>query len=48
MERNECLEKVLAYGKEEGFSECEVFYRGGNAFEVIFMEGEVSNYENCR
>ena len=48
MERNEFLEKVLAYGKEEGFAECEVFYRGGKAFEVLIMEGEVSNYENCR
>lgn len=48
MERKEFLEKVLAHGKQEGFAECEVFYRGGKAFEVLIMEGEVSNYENCR
>ena len=48
MERKEFLEKVLAHGKQEGFTECEVFYRGGKAFEVLIMEGEVSNYENCR
>ena len=48
MERKDFLDKVLAYGKAEGFDECEVFYRGGKAFEVLIMEGEVSNYENCR
>ena len=48
MDRQNFLDKVLAYGKQEGFSECEVFYRGGKAFEVLIMEGEVSNYENCR
>ena len=48
MERQEFLDKVLAYGKQEGFAECEVFYRGGKAFEVLILEGEVSNYENCR
>ncbi|MBQ2925065.1 MAG: TldD/PmbA family protein, partial [Anaerotignum sp.] len=48
MERKEYLEKVLAYGKEEGFQECEVFYRGGRAFEVLILEGEVSNYENSK
>ena len=48
MERQNFLDKVLAYGKQEGFAECEVFYRGGRAFEVLIMEGEVSNYENSR
>ncbi|MBQ3031790.1 MAG: hypothetical protein IJD29_04775, partial [Anaerotignum sp.] len=48
MDRQNFLDKVLAYGKQEGFAECEVFYRGGKAFEVLIMEGEVSNYENCR
>lgn len=48
MERNEFLEKVLAYGKKEGFAECEVFYRGGKSFEVLVLEGEVANYENSR
>ena len=48
MERKAFLEKVLAYGKQEGFAECEVFYRGGKAFEVLIMEGEVANYENSK
>ncbi len=48
MERKEYLEKVLSYGKDTGFTDCEVFYRGGKAFEILIMEGEVSNYENSR
>ncbi len=48
MERKEYLEKVLSYGKDAGFTDCEVFYRGGRAFEIMIMEGEVSNYENSR
>lgn len=48
MERTAFLEKVLASGKEAGFADCEVFYRGGKAFEVLIMEGEVSNYENSK
>ena len=48
MDRKLFLDKVLAYGKEEGFAECEVFYRGGRAFEVLIMEGEVANYENSK
>ena len=48
MERQKFLDQVLAYGKQAGFAECEVFYRGGKAFEVLIMEGEVSNYENSK
>ncbi len=48
MEKKEFLEKVLAFGTKEGFSECEVFYRGGRSFEVLILEGEVANYENSR
>ena len=48
MDRQNYLDKVLAYGKQEGFGECEVFYRGGKAFEVLIMEGEVANYENSK
>ena len=48
MERKEFLEKVLAYGRQAGFADCEVYYRGGKAFEVLILEGEVSNYENSR
>ena len=48
MERNEFLEQVLAFGKNAGFTDCEVYYRGGTAFEVLILEGEVSNFENSR
>ncbi|MBQ7758206.1 TldD/PmbA family protein [Anaerotignum sp.] len=48
MKRKEFLDKVLAFGKQEGFAECEVFYRGGKAFEVLILEGEVANYENSK
>lgn len=48
MEKQDFLEKVLEYGKKEGFAECEVFYRGGRSFEVLILEGEVANYENSR
>lgn len=48
MERKEFLEQVLAYGKNAGFTDCEVYYRGGTAFEVLILEGEVSNLENSR
>ena len=48
MERKEFLDKVLAYGRQAGFAECEVYYRGGKAFEVLILEGEVSDYENSR
>lgn len=48
MERKEFLEKVLAYGRQAGFTDCEVYYRGGKAFEVLILEGEVSDYENSR
>ena len=34
MERKEFLEKVLAYGRQAGFADCEVYYRGGKAFDV--------------
>ena len=48
MERKAFLEKVLAYGRQAGFTDCEVYYRGGKAFEVLILEGEVSDYENSR
>lgn len=48
MEKKEFLEKVLACGKQAGFAECEVYYRGGRSFEVLVLEGEVANYENSR
>lgn len=48
MEKKDFLEQVLAYGQQAGFSDCEVFYRGGKSFEVMILEGEVANYENSR
>lgn len=48
MEKQDFLEKVLAYAKQAGFAEGEVFYRGGKSFEVLILEGEVANYENSR
>ena len=39
---------MLAYGRQAGFADCEVYYRGGKAFEVLILEGEVSDYENSR
>ncbi len=48
MEKKDFLNKVLAYGLQKGFAECEVFYRGGRSFEVLILEGEVANYENSR
>lgn len=36
------IEKALA----AGFSDCEVYYKGSKHFEVMIMEGEVSDYEN--
>ncbi len=34
--------------RQAGFADCEVYYRGGKAFEVLILEGEVSDYENSR
>ena len=36
------IEKALA----AGFSDCEVYYKGSKHFEVMIMEGQVSDYEN--
>ncbi len=40
------MEQTLAYGQQQGFAECEVYYRGSKGFEVLILEGEVANYEN--
>ena len=29
---------MLAYGRQAGFADCEVYYRGGKAFEVLILE----------
>lgn len=36
------IEKALA----AGFADCEVYYKGSRHFEVMILEGEVSDYEN--
>lgn len=48
MERTEFQEKVIAAALAEGFTECEVYYRGGTSFEVLILEGEIASYENSR
>lgn len=46
MEKKAFLKQVLESGLQAGFSECEVYYRGGRESEVLVLEGEVANYEN--
>ena len=38
MERKEFLEKVLAYGRQAGFADCEVYYRGGKVVRSAIMK----------
>ncbi|MFV0313809.1 MAG: TldD/PmbA family protein [Anaerotignum sp.] len=38
--------QIIKEALKQGFTDCEVFYLGGESFEVLLMEGEVSNYEN--
>lgn len=46
MDRQALQKKMIKEALKEGFTDCEVFYLGGESFEVLLMEGEVSNYEN--
>ncbi len=46
MERQALQKQIIAEALQAGFTDCEVFYLGGESFEVLLMEGEVSNYEN--
>lgn len=46
MERQALQKKIIQEALAQGFTDCEVFYLGGESFEVLLMEGEVSNYEN--
>ena len=46
MEREALQKKIIEEALKQGFTDCELFYLGGESFEVLLMEGEVSNYEN--
>lgn len=46
MDRQALQKQLIKKALEEGFTDCEVFYLGGESFEVLLVEGEVSNYEN--
>ncbi|WMI81405.1 TldD/PmbA family protein [Anaerotignum sp. MB30-C6] len=46
MDRQALQNQIIKEALEQGFTDCEVFYLGGESFEVLLMEGEVSNYEN--
>ncbi|WP_304507309.1 TldD/PmbA family protein [Anaerotignum sp.] len=46
MERQALQKQIIDEALKQGFTDCEVFYLGGESFEVLLMEGEVSNYEN--
>jgi len=40
--------KIIADALESGFEEAEVYYQEAEGFEVLIMEGEVSNFENSQ
>ncbi|NCC15128.1 MAG: TldD/PmbA family protein [Clostridia bacterium] len=46
MNRHDLQKQMINEALKHGFTDCEVFYLGGESFEVLLMEGEVSNYEN--
>lgn len=46
MDRQALQKQIIDEALKQGFTDCEVFYLGGESFEVLLMEGEVSNYEN--
>lgn len=46
MDRQVLQQQIIKEALLQGFTDCEVFYLGGESFEVLLMEGEVSNYEN--
>lgn len=46
MKRKEFQKELIAAALEAGFSDCEAFYRENRHFEVMVLEGEVSDYEN--
>lgn len=46
MERVEFQKKLMDAALAAGFSDCEAYYRGSRHFEVMVLEGEISDYEN--
>lgn len=46
MDRHALQKQIIEEALKQGFTDCEIFYLGGESFEVLLMEGEVSNYEN--
>lgn len=48
MERKEFFGRVMAAAREEGFADCEIYYRRAASSETLILEGEVSDYENSR
>lgn len=46
MERSEFQKKLIGLALAEGFSDCEAYYRENRHFEVMVLEGEISDYEN--
>lgn len=46
LDRQALQKQIISAALKQGFTDCEVFYLGGESFEVLLMEGEVSNYEN--
>lgn len=46
MERKEFQKELMVMALAEGFSDCEAYYRENRHFEVMVLEGEISDYEN--
>jgi PmbA protein len=46
LEKKAFQKQMINEALKQGFTDCEVFYLGGESFEILLMEGEVSNYEN--
>lgn len=46
MDRQALQKQIIVEALAQGFTDCEVFYLGGESFEVLLVEGEISNYEN--
>ncbi|MEE0323904.1 MAG: DNA gyrase modulator, partial [Christensenellales bacterium] len=45
MKVNEFLNEVLAAAKAAGIDPAEVYYRGGDSFNVSALDGEISDYK---
>ena len=45
LEREAFQKKLIQRALEEGFTDCEIYYEGTESFEVLVLEGEISQYE---